>query len=821
MKPARTALSWHLLLPLLLRLLRHLSVLLLFHGQVCVAAPPILTLPDTAMSDQEPISLTKTTAVLEDPNRTLTLADVQKVDTIARFTYAHAAAEAFNFSFSRSAYWFRLTLHNPSEHSRKYMLQIREAMLSKVEFHQPLANNTYQSVVTGTSKPFSARPYPNRYFVFPITLAGKTTAHYYMRIENQSTILIPLYLWGEQAFHQYERDDYLIQAFYFGMVSVMIAFNLLLLIFFRNRVYLFYINFIASMAIMLAIKNGLIVEFLWPDLLPWHYNSFSFSIAFTLINFIIFMRKMIDTKKLVPKLDLLLQIAIGICIFLLLGPFISFLSFNKSAAIIYLTISLLIFYISLYCTLKGQRNVYFFLLAFTALLTGSVLGALRGLGMVPTNFFSINGMQLGSAVEMILLAFALADRLNTLIKKKEQAQKEALEAQRHLLENLQSNERELELRVQQRSNELAKNNRALRLVNTELKAAYKDTENERWQAEQAQQAAVKALNELRMTQTQLIQSEKMAALGQLISNVAHQINGPIDTIQSEGIHIVSVLRQTLTNIAALFRIMTVENTKLLFKLAQDTAIHPGTVEQNQVQPLIVANSDNPNNLQTDADTARVLVQAHIQSAPYDYLPLLNHPKIEAIMETINNIVTIRLCTNAINQATEQVTKTILALKSFSHFDHTERWIEANVQDGLETVLTIFQSTIQQASILQRQYQTVPLLVCLPDQLNQAWSHLIHNAIQSMNQKGLLTIGLYTENDEIVVSISDTGCGLSPVMREKIMRLTGNNESSGLSIVKKIITKHQGRLEIHSEIGQGSQFLVYLPQRKEVTITSAH
>ena len=113
---------------------------------------------------------------------------------------------------------------------------------------------------------------------------------------------------------------------------------------------------------------------------------------------------------------------------------------------------------------------------------------------------------------------------------------------------------------------------------------------------------------------------------------------------------------------------------------------------------------------------------------------------------------------------------------------------------------------------------MPKVLCLPDELNQVWTNLIHNALQAMQYHGKLTVGLRSDGENALVSIGDTGCGIAPENREKIFKpffttkADGEGSGLGLDIVKKIVDKHQGRIEVTSELGVGTTFVVVLPLR---------
>ena len=191
-------------------------------------------------------------------------------------------------------------------------------------------------------------------------------------------------------------------------------------------------------------------------------------------------------------------------------------------------------------------------------------------------------------------------------------------------------------------------------------------------------------------------------------------------------------------------------------------------------------------------------------------------KIQVLFTGHLGIATITTNADNINTAVDRVAKIIFALKSFSRIGSDQAWIEADLRDGLETVLTIYQNQIKQGTELVRNYEAVPPILCLPDELNQVWTNLIHNALQAMNHTGTLTLSLKHVGDNAVVLISDTGCGIPEEIRSKIFdaffttKAAGEGSGLGLDIVRKIIEKHGGKIDIDSEVGRGTTFSVSLP-----------
>ena len=407
------------------------------------------------------LTLTPFVALLEDPSASLTLEEVQAPAQAQRFQAQETQAAALALGFTRSAYWMRLTLRNPGEVPLERMLVVDNPRISHVHAYLPEGRGVYRSILTGSDTSFETRVYRNRSFVFPLTLPAGAEAVVYLRVQSTIGLLVPVQLWSPEAFHAHERSDYSRQAWYFGIATAMFLFNLMLFAALRDRVYGLYLAFLAFAVATVGTKNGLAGEFLWAG------NGLGSNVAYwscaslALATLLLFTRRMLDTPRILPRTD---RALLGLVLFYLctLPVYMLALQSVARAAILlnFLTVPVILG-VAIAAAVKRQRSAYFFLVAFALLMLGGAVTTLRAMGVLPTNAFTVDGLQLGSALDMLLLAFALADRYNTLRREKGKAQKALLETQQQLVETLRSSERELELRVDQRTEELQVLNRRL------------------------------------------------------------------------------------------------------------------------------------------------------------------------------------------------------------------------------------------------------------------------------------------------------------------------------------------------------------------------
>lgn len=259
------------------------------------------------------------------------------------------------------------------------------------------------------------------------------------------------------------------------------------------------------------------------------------------------------------------------------------------------------------------------------------------------------------------------------------------------------------------------------------------------------------VSKLEKAHVQLLQSERLAAIGQLAAGVAHEINNPIGYVFSN--------LKTLTGyVDDLLRIVD----------AVDTV--------------------------TSLDELRKLKQ----SLEYDYI----RNDVEAlIVESEDGI--------------GRVKKIITALKDFSHIEEDE-FLLADLQLGLDSTLNMVNNELKYKAQVVREFAEMPEVRCIPSQINQVVMNLLINAAHAIEQFGVITVRCSHEGDWVWVEVQDTGKGITPTVLNRIYdpffttKPVGQGTGLGLTLSYNIVQKHHGRLEVHSEPGQGSRFRLWLP-----------
>jgi two-component system, sensor histidine kinase LadS len=413
------------------------------------AQPVLVGAPGSGGQD-----LTPHWTFLQDPAANLTLAQVQAAQAAGQFTPVPAAKNAVSFGFTDSAYWLRVVLRNPADMPIAPLLEISNARISKVDLYTPDAAGQYQVHQTGGDLPFASRALPNRQLMFPLLLAPQAEQVLYLRVQSTIGLIVPATLWPKADFSLYARDDYAAQAWYFGMAAAMVLFNLMLFVALRDRIYLMYVAFVGCVALTIGSKSGLAAEFLWPEHLVWSNVSYYAFTSLSLASFLIFTRRMLNTPEVLPRVDRLMRFFIVLHLLAPLAFSAALRQLARYSVYVFFVTALTVVGVTVWCLWRRKRAAYFYASAFALVVAGSVITLMRTVGLVPTNVFTINALQFGSSMEMLLLAFALADRFNLLRREKLQAQQQLLATQDQLVHTLQASERTLALRVEERTQQL-------------------------------------------------------------------------------------------------------------------------------------------------------------------------------------------------------------------------------------------------------------------------------------------------------------------------------------------------------------------------------
>ncbi len=457
----------------------HWTIRILF---LLFSVPAFATLQEIPLVQYQDGSVEITSVgVLKDESGTLNIDDINN----QRFETQKA-----NFRNSSAVFWLKIRVVNDSDDDSLY-LEVRNSNLSKVTFFTSHNGTISNQLDVGRVNGFTSRSYQGSLnFVYPFFVNRKDTATLFVRFSSDTPLFMPLFLSNGMHFAEQGSNEFLRIGIFFGVILIMFLYHVFILFSInKERSDYLYIAYIAIIGLTQLVLNGFANKYFWPNNTWWLINGYNIAgIASGLVTGV-YAKVFLRTPTLSPKINQIINLMIVLyllCIpvHFLVSSFYAFNLINIFAAFG----AILIIVAAIDVKRKGYRPAQFFLWAFSVFLLAVIIFVLRSWNIVPYNLFTSNILEIGSGLQITLLSFALADKINIYRREQEEAVKE--------------------------------NGRLVWEHNIELEKKVLDRTIELQRANQ----------ELQEAQIKLVDNEKMVALGQLTAGIAHEINNPINFV---------------------------------------------------------------------------------------------------------------------------------------------------------------------------------------------------------------------------------------------------------------------------------------------------
>jgi len=677
----------------------------------------------------------KAVELLEDKGASMSVREIMQDSA-----FRPSTQDVLNLGVSASSFWIRFKVANES--AGRLALELSQPSIDFAALYTVSGDSVLAVIEEGEHLPFSARQYKHQNYIFDLKIPPGEEREFLLKVRSLEQISLPLYIGNMQDIYESLLHTDIIFGVFFGIILVMFLYNLFLYFTVRDSSYLYYVSYILLLALSQAALNGYSFRYLWPDS-TWmaQHSNFLFP-SLASIAAMWFAKVFLHLRRYAPRLDTILKVLIGI--FILSIALVFFGQYRLSFMIMQnntLLGSLFVIYIAVVILRKGYKPAKYFLLAWSALLVGAAILVLRDYGIFPSNSFTGNTLVFGSAIEVVLLSFALADKINTLRREKEESQMQTLAAYAENERIIKEQNLVLETKVNERTQELQVSNEELNHTLSELKDA----------------------------QTQLVESEKMASLGQLTAGIAHEINNPINFVTSNVTPLerdIRLLEEAFTKIEAL-------------------ALSELPMEEKQKQ-----------------------VGEIKEEIEYDYLKT----EIEFLLK-------------GISEGSNRTAEIVKGLRIFSRVDEDDLK-QVNIHEGIDSTLIIINTLLNNHISVHCSYGDLPKVECYPGKLNQVFLNILTNGIHAIESRwkgesgGALTIATSCEGEDVVIRLGDNGCGMAQETASHIFepffttKGVGEGTGLGLSIVYNIIKKHNGNISVESIPGEGTSFIIRIPVKQQ-------
>lgn len=673
--------------------------------------------------------------LLEDKTHRLSINDVRALP------FHKSVSEVPNFFITSSVYWIKFTILNQTDDPR-LVINLKHPTIddATLYFKDSAGASTFDSVLISEGKPFRDRYYKYQTYLFDANIKQAEERTFFLKVEASEQLLIPVEVGTMKTSLEALTNADLIFGLYIGLILSMAVYNIFIFFSTRDRSYFFYVMYIFFVGLTQAVLQGYTFRFLWPNTPVLNNYATLIVPFFNGIAALEFVRSFLHLKQQYKKFNQGINWLIG---FYCLSLLICLTNNLRIAQIVVQAAAFLgafyVLWVTSYLALKGIRIAKMLLTAWLFFLFSVMVFVLRNFGLLPYNNLTYYALQIGSSVEAVLLSLALADKINIYRKEQEIARKEALRV---------STENE-------------------RLIKEQNIILEKEVRNRTEELEHANEELQEAMTQIKSTQAKLVETEKMASLGQLTAGIAHEINNPINFVTSN-------IRPLEADVADLTEVIK---------------MYEGLDLSKEIQPQI----DEIEQFKREID--------------------LNY-----LNEEINTLL------SGIKEGASRTSEIVKGLRSFARVDEAN-WKHVNINDGIESTLLLVKNTFPNNFELVKELGDIPKIECAAGSINQVFMNIITNGVQAIkeeqqksNQVGRLEITTAVEGEFVVIRIRDNGSGMPEEIKSKIFdpffttKDVGEGTGLGLSIVQGIIEKHNGFIEVVTELGQGTTFVIGLPVR---------
>ncbi len=624
--------------------------------------------------------------------------------------------------------WVKADLSNIPNGKQRYLLEVNLPTLDTLLAYIVHEDQIVRRFSYFESLPFDSRDIDHQAYLIRLPKGiPNLEVYFYVSSVEQVNLPITFASYPDQYVEATKRD--LTFGVYVGIILAMFFYNTFILYSTKDKSYVYYVLYIMFVGLVQVSLGGYGFKYIWPDSPGWQQVSVNFLNLGTAFFAYLFFQNFVRLQSIMPKWKWPFYMAIGMYVIQFI---LALMGYGANAyAMMNLTaliLSFLFIFASGVAIYKGSRQAIFFMIAWSAFLVSVIIFVLKDVGVVQYNLFTANILQIGSGLEAVLLSFGLADRISTLRRDRNESQQRALEISLENERIIREQNRVLEERVAERTSELNQ-----------------------------------ALLDVKNAQSQMVEQEKMASLGQLTAGIAHEINNPINFVSAN--------------------------------------INPLTRDLDDVFELV----DQYDSISSKEEFENK--KPHIE----DYKDEIDFTYVR---EEISQLI------SGIKDGAKRTAEIVRGLKLFSRTDEQDLK-KIDLIDGIESTLTLLKSSMVAGVKIERIYEPVERIECYGGKMNQVFMNILSNSIQAIQEKqmkaGVIVISTKSYDDHVTITFKDNAGGIPEENMSKIFdpffttKPVGSGTGLGLAIAKGIVDSHLGKIEVESTVGSGTKFTITLPK----------
>lgn len=398
-------------------------------GCILAAAAQVSAQPVILNSETQKIQLGPYVSYHEDKQGTLSEKDFTRPGN--RLEWKGIDTNTLNMGYTDSVVWVKLDCENQDNAPLEFFIEIAYPVIDHINVFIMGGTRT-ETLSLGDKQPFYDRPVEHRNFIVPVRFGAFESLTVLMRFETSSSMQIPLTLYKERNFFLKNQVEVMGFGLYYGSMIIMILYNMFVFVSVRELSYLYYVLYVTSMTTFLTSLNGITFQYIWPESLWWNDQVLVVSLSGAVLFGVLFTMCFLKLKEFKPITHKVFRsIATLAIIIMVVCPLIPYKIGIKSLILITVIAIFSCMIMGVVRWFEGFKSARFYMIAWFSMLSGGIFLAMSKFNLLPRNLFTEYSLQYGSVLEVMLLSFALADRLNIEKKERIEAQNIAHQQERN------------------------------------------------------------------------------------------------------------------------------------------------------------------------------------------------------------------------------------------------------------------------------------------------------------------------------------------------------------------------------------------------------